>query len=157
MSRLVGLHPELVQKINAMDAALELQGIIIRITQGLRTYAQQDALYAQGRSLPGHIVTNARGGFSAHNFGYAADLCPGIRGSEVWTPNWDAQSPDYQSMATAGLALGLVWGGNWESLKDYPHFQLAGCPVTPTMEMRAAYTAGGINAVWKLLGIGVPV
>src|SRR5579859_3440231 len=44
-------------------------GIAIKIISGLRTYEQQDALYAQGRSKPGQIVTKAKGGQSNHNFG----------------------------------------------------------------------------------------
>ena len=41
---------------------------------GTRTYAEQDALYAQGRSKPGPIVTNVKGGYSNHNFGIAGDF-----------------------------------------------------------------------------------
>lgn len=137
-----------------MDKTLTAQGIAIRVTQGLRTMAQQDALYAQGRSLPGHIVTNATGGYSAHNFGYAVDLCPGMRNSPIWEPNFDASSPDYQAMAKSGEAELLTWGGSWTSLKDFPHFQLAEFPVTPTDSMRLAYQKGGNEAVWALYPIG---
>src|SRR5947208_1116522 len=49
-------------------------GISAKIVDGSRTYKQQDALYAIGRTKPGHIVTNARGGFSNHNFGIAWDI-----------------------------------------------------------------------------------
>ena len=45
----------------------------VRITQGLRTIAEQDALYAKGRTTPGKKVTNAKGGQSVHNYGFAVD------------------------------------------------------------------------------------
>ncbi|WP_412177972.1 M15 family metallopeptidase [Paenibacillus terrae] len=49
-------------------------GVPIVITQGLRTIDEQNGLYAQGRAKPGQIVTNARGGYSYHNFGVAIDF-----------------------------------------------------------------------------------
>lgn len=148
--RLADLHPLLSKKVYAMDEALAPQGIIIRVTQGLRTVAQQDALYAQGRSLPGKIVTNAKGGYSAHNFGYAVDLIPGLRSVDNWTPNWNSSSDDFKIMAKAGIDQGLVWGGAWHSIIDPPHFQLLDFPVTPTDSMRIAYKKGGLQAVWNL-------
>ena len=64
-------------------ADLASQGVIVEIVQGLRTFAEQDALYAQGRTGPGAIVTQARGGESNHNYGLAADLCPFTDGKPV--------------------------------------------------------------------------
>ena len=49
-------------------------GITINVIGGLRTYEEQNELFAQGRTKPGRIVTNARGGFSNHNFGIALDV-----------------------------------------------------------------------------------
>ena len=92
----------------------------IRITQGLRTYAEQDALYAQGRTTGGEIVTNARGGQSYHNFGLAIDVAP-VQGGRV-NPN---AYPSDRSV-TIGKALGWEWGGGWRRFKDRPHFQMTG-------------------------------
>ena len=57
------------------------------VTQGLRTYAEQDALYAQGRTVPGEIVTNAAAGYSWHNFGNAVDLVP--EDITIGQPDWN--------------------------------------------------------------------
>jgi len=101
----------LVQKASAV-------GITIKIISGMRTYAEQDALYAQGRTAPGDIVTNARGGYSNHNFGIAFDV--GVfEGSKYLR-----DSPKYKAVGVLGVDLGLEWGGNWMTFHDEPHFQL---------------------------------
>lgn len=92
-------------------------GIEVKVTSGLRTYAEQDALYAQGRSRPGKIVTNARGGYSNHNFGLAFDLTIFAGGAPVW------ESPKYKTLGSIGKSLGLQWGGDFASIKDEPHFE----------------------------------
>jgi peptidoglycan L-alanyl-D-glutamate endopeptidase CwlK len=93
-------------------------GIVIKIISGLRTYDEQNALYEQGRSKPGSIVTNARGGFSNHNFGIAFDI--GVfEGSKYLD-----ESPKYKAVGAIGLELGLEWGGNWKTIQDEPHYQL---------------------------------
>src|SRR5688572_33248443 len=74
--RLQQLHPALASAVRAMIADLEAQGTAVEVVQGLRTFAEQDALYAKGRTTPGAIVTQARGGESNQNYGLAVDLCP---------------------------------------------------------------------------------
>lgn len=148
LARLAQLHPKLQGLINSMDLALTLEGIQIEIVQGLRTFADQAELYAQGRTSPGKIVTEARPGYSYHNFGVAADLVPGIRGEAAWTPNWDPESADFATMIRVGIGLGLVSGSEW-TFKDYPHFQLAGLPVTPTDQMRECLSEKGIEGFWE--------
>ena len=93
-------------------------GIAINIISGTRTYAEQDALYAQGRTTGGEIVTNARGGYSNHNFGIAFDI--GVFSGNRYLP----ESPLYKAVGALGMELGLEWGGNWTSIVDQPHFQL---------------------------------
>jgi peptidoglycan L-alanyl-D-glutamate endopeptidase CwlK len=87
-------------------------GISIKILSGLRTYAEQDALYKQGG------VTKARGGYSNHNFGIAFDI--GVFEGTKYIP----ESSKYKAVGSLGVQLGLDWGGNWKSFKDEPHFQL---------------------------------
>lgn len=117
--RIAGLHPEVrataAQFVNRVEQEL---GIQLRVTQGMRTYAEQDALYAQGRTAPGDIVTNARGGQSNHNFGVAFDVVE-VRadGSANWNTDWAA-------IGRIGESMGLEWGGNWTSFVDRPHFQM---------------------------------
>lgn len=87
-------------------------GIVIKITSATRTYAEQDKLFAQGG------VTKARGGQSNHNFGIAIDVTI-FNGKE---PVWE--SPKYQTLGKLGKSLGFTWGGDWQSFKDEPHYQL---------------------------------
>ena len=95
-----------------------LNGIRIKIISGLRTYAEQDELYAQGRTKPGPKVTKARGGYSNHNFGIAFDV--GVFEGQKYLPD----SVKYKVVGALGTDLGLEWGGNWKSFPDQPHFEL---------------------------------
>ncbi|MCA0176090.1 MAG: M15 family metallopeptidase [Proteobacteria bacterium] len=93
-------------------------GITIKVISGLRSYAEQDALYAKGRTQPGPIVTKARAGHSNHNFGIAFDV-------GVFEGNrYLGDSPKYKAVGVLGMDLGLEWGGNWKTIIDQPHFQL---------------------------------
>ena len=68
----VGVKDPVSKFIKRVNEELCIQ---LRVTQGLRTIAEQDELYAQGRTKPGKIVTNAKGGKSNHNSGLAIDVC----------------------------------------------------------------------------------
>lgn len=97
-------------------AAAEIR---IKIISGLRTYEEQNRLYAQGRTiLDKPIVTNAQGGQSNHNFGIAFDI--GVFEGNKYL----GDSPKYKAVGVLGMELGLEWGGNWKSIVDQPHFQL---------------------------------
>lgn len=147
--RLTQVHPKLAALVNQMDLALTMEGIQIEVVQGLRTMAEQATIFAQGRTTPGKIVTEARPGYSMHNFGVAVDLVPGIRGQASWEPNWVAESPDFATMVKCGIGLGLVSGSEWKSFPDMPHFQLAGLPVTPTDPMRECLESKGVEGFWE--------
>ena len=110
--------PEVKPYVRALIVKAAAAGITIKAISGLRTYAEQNALYAQGRTKPGKKVTNARGGFSNHNFGIAFDI--GVFEGSKYIP----ESPKYKAIGAIGMDLGLEWGGNWKSIKDEPHFQL---------------------------------
>jgi peptidoglycan L-alanyl-D-glutamate endopeptidase CwlK len=104
--------------LTAAISALAKYGESVRIISGTRTYAEQDAIYAHGRTAPGRIVTNARGGFSNHNFGIAWDV--GIfRNGEYLS-----ESPHYQILAQLGEGQGLDCGAFWPAMTDEPHYQL---------------------------------
>jgi peptidoglycan L-alanyl-D-glutamate endopeptidase CwlK len=112
------LLPEVQPFARALVTKAAADGITIKVISGLRTYDEQNDLYAQGRTKPGGIVTNARGGFSNHNFGIAFDV--GVfEGSQYLD-----ESPKYKAVGVLGMDLGLEWGGNWKSIQDEPHFQL---------------------------------
>lgn len=112
------LVPEVQPMARALVQKAAAQGITIKVISGLRTYAEQEALYAQGRTAPGNKVTNARGGFSNHNFGIAFDV--GVFEGSKYLP----ESPKYKAVGALGTDLGLEWGGSWKTIVDEPHFQL---------------------------------
>jgi peptidoglycan L-alanyl-D-glutamate endopeptidase CwlK len=97
-----------------------LHGITIEIISGTRTYAEQDELYAIGRTKELHRkpVTNAQGGHSNHNFGIAFDV--GIFVGEHYL----GSSPLYETVGALGEEVGLFWGGRWKGFYDGAHFQL---------------------------------
>lgn len=128
-AHLLGLHPVVLIAATLLIERCYTHGVPILITQGLRTIADQDALYAQGRTKTGSIVTNARGGYSYHNYGLAIDfalLLPDGK-SVSWDMCRDGNgdlNADWQEVVREGKALGLEWGGDWTRFKDYSHFQL---------------------------------
>jgi peptidoglycan L-alanyl-D-glutamate endopeptidase CwlK len=65
------LLPEVQSYARTLVHKAAANGITIKIISSLRTYDEQNALYVQGRTAPGNKVTNARGGYSNHNFGIA--------------------------------------------------------------------------------------
>ena len=147
--RLKTVHPLLAAKIRSMANELAVEGIIIRVTQGLRTWEEQDKLYQQGRTTPGKIVTNAAAGLSYHNYGLAVDVVP----MTPLGPDWDASHPTWKRIVEVGVSLGMESGATWRTLVDYPHFQLTGnLPVTPTPKLVATLKNDGIPAIWKMTG-----
>ncbi len=111
------LHPKVQPLARQLVLDAAAKDIEIRITSGTRTYDEQNALYEQGRSKPGRIVTNARAGYSNHNFGLAIDVTVFQDGKPVW------ESPQYKTLGNLGKALGFAWGGDWQ-FQDEPHFEL---------------------------------
>lgn len=112
------LLPEVQPLARALVEKAAGAGIRIRIISGLRTLEEQAELYAQGRTRPGRKVTNARPGYSSHNFGLAFDI--GVFEGAKYLQ----ASPQYKAVGALGVDLGLEWGGNWKSIVDEPHFQL---------------------------------
>lgn len=126
-SELNGVHETVKEKAFKLVTSAYDKGYKVLITQGLRTIAQQNALYAQGRTKPGKVVTKARGGYSYHNFGLAFDIAYVGKDNEI---DWNNVAA-YRAIARIGQDMGLTWGGDWdgdgrsddETFLDYPHFQ----------------------------------
>jgi len=114
----------------------------VQILSGGRTYAEQDAIYAQGRTNKSKpIVTNAPAGSSNHNFGIAFDV--GIfDGSKYFTGKTNAETQAYLNLRklTKPAVLDLDWGGDWRTSKDYPHYELH--TGMTTKQVRAYLEAG---------------
>ena len=123
--KLTGCHPLLVQKLGLVLSAMDALGFPMMVTDGLRTIQEQAALFAQGRSAPGFIVTLNDGTTHPSNhqardgFGRAADCCFVINGK----PTWDGRLP-WKAYIACVEAVGLIAGGSWSKLADMPHAEL---------------------------------
>lgn len=116
------LHPTVATMANNLINACKTAGIDILITSTYRDAESQNALYAQGRTKPGAIVTNARAGQSWHNYRLAFDVVPLRNGKPVWgTSGEDLKL--WKAIGAVGKSLGLEWAGDWKTMKEFPHFQ----------------------------------
>lgn len=115
------LIPPAKLRVQAFIALAKTKGIDLLVTSTYRDNASQDALYAQGRTAPGKIVTNAKGGQSFHNYRCAVDVVPLVNGKPVW----DDKALWFQ-IGTLGESCGLEWAGRWKSFPESPHFQYTG-------------------------------
>lgn len=130
-SRLTGVHPNL-QKV--VRRALEISGVDFMVLEGVRTPERQRALYAQGRTTPGKIVTwtlKSNHFKKADGYGHAVDLAP-------YPIDWE-NTARFDTMAKAmfaaskELGIPIRWGADWDSdgkprergESDSPHFELA--------------------------------
>lgn len=139
LDRIQTLHPSIraeVLSIYSNEICPALSGrAICRFAFTLRTFAEQDALFAQGRTVLKDkngkklsIVTNAKGGQSYHNYGLAIDIVLIIDGKEA---SWDQvkdfdgdKVADWMEIVAIFKKHGYEWGGDWKgTLKDGPHFQ----------------------------------
>lgn len=114
-------HPRLQIKAAQLIEECEKQGLKIKIGETLRTKEEQDALYAQGRTQPGSIVTNAPGSSysSYHQWGTAFDFYRNDGKGAYYD-----KDGFFAKVGVIGVSIGLEWGGNWKSIVDKPHFQL---------------------------------
>ena len=145
--RLGQVHPIVGSRGRAMIELCAHAGFPILVTQGLRTWEEQDALYARGRTEPPigkqYVVTKAKGGESYHNFGLAFDI---VVLDAIGKADWNSAHPGWGAAANAGKSVGLEWGGDWKTFKDLPHFQYVGG--VGLAACRAAFP-GGLEAVWE--------
>ena len=149
-NRAANVHPELKRRLGLLDGALAARGLQARITDGLRTFAHQNAIFAQGREPvaavnalrkaaglspisaeeAGRKVTGVRGGGSNHNYGLAVDMYPVVNGQIVLDPaklSASAREVFRETQLAIGEEserLGMTWGGRWKKLVDTPHVQL---------------------------------
>ena len=144
LDRIQLLHPKVrdeVKNIYLNEIIPALSGkAICRFAYTLRTFAEQDALYAQGRTklfdANGKklgVVTKAKGGQSIHNFGLALDIVllkdtngDGTFESASWEDTIDFDKDgraDWMEIVSILKKNGWIWGGDWKSFKDKPHFE----------------------------------
>ena len=140
------LHPKLQKLMGKHISECKKQGLIIGIGECVRTVAEQDALYAQGRTKPGVKVTNAPGyNYSSHHmWGTAYDV---YRNDGKGA--FDNSDGFFDKVGRIGKSLGLEWGGDWKSPVDKPHFQLPDWGSTPAMLKKLYGTPERFFATWK--------
>ncbi len=111
---LKGVHPDLVRVVRSAYSQMtgELSFIV---TEGLRTKARQELLYQQGATQ----TMNSR-----HLTGHAVDLAATINGKVRWDWPLYNRLADYMKEAAVYEKVPIVWGGDWKTFKDGPHFEL---------------------------------
>lgn len=139
------LHPQLQIKIAQLKAECARQGLKIGIGECYRTVAEQDKLYAQGRTTPGKKVTNAKGNSysSMHQWYVAFDFYRND-GKQAY----DNSDKFFNKVGKIGKSLGLIWGGSWLK-KDLPHFQLKDWGNTPSKLKKQYGTPDKFRKTWS--------
>ena len=121
------LYPPFALKLRLLIQAMkDKHNLSMRLTSGVRSFQAQGELYAQGRSKPGKIVTNAKPGMSLHNYGLAADLC--FKGNDPFLEQLSKTERvaagmyhrAWMLLAVEADLLGLNPGIKW---KDAPHVE----------------------------------
>jgi peptidoglycan L-alanyl-D-glutamate endopeptidase CwlK len=149
------LYPPFAEQLIRFESELQKANLPFFLFMGLRTFEDQDTLYSQGRTAPGKIVTNARGGDSWHNYGLAADYVldsqpdkPGLQWS--WDLKADLNHTGHsmwRDMAEIAAKCGLEPGYFWAKFPDAPHVQNRyGLTLADAKEL---YRLGGIKKVWE--------
>jgi len=135
LERIELCHPAVREEVRNIykEICEALKGkAMCRFAYTLRTYAEQNALYAQGRTTAGSKVTQAKGGQSYHNFGLAIDIVLIVDkdgNGSFETASWDTKTDfdadgksDWQEVVTIFKRYGWAWGGEWK-FTDMPHFE----------------------------------
>lgn len=140
------LHPTLQTKLTDLKSRCKKEGLIIGIGDCVRSVAEQNALYAKGRTQPGPKVTNANGSTysSMHQWGVAFDFYRND-GKGAFYDN----DGFFAKVGKIGKKCGLEWGGDWKCPKDQPHFQLPDWGSTPS-KLKSLYgTPEKFFATWS--------
>lgn len=114
-----GVHPDLREKIEAIQEVMRDEGFDLRPVEGYRSPERQTALLASASG-----VTSVGAWSSCHNYGLALDAAVYVGGK----PSWNLSDPHviagYERFGELAEILGLNWGGRWTSPKDYPHVEM---------------------------------
>lgn len=141
------LYPVFLKQIEQLITNLEKRGYVFFVISAFRSAQEQSKLYAQGRSLPGKIVTNANAFESFHNYGLAVDFCLDIDHNKEngLQPNWDITA--YEVLAEEARKLGLVSGMDFKSFKEGPHVQFK--TEKTTKQLKELFEKGGLQNVFN--------
>jgi len=149
INRIKLLHPNYRKQIK--DWYLEInkklpKGVRLRFTHTYRSIEEQNKLYAQGRTAKGDKVTNAKGGQSIHNSGLAFDIVILLDKDNNGTFETASFKVDKYWLQVAEFfkSKGFVWGGDWKTFKDYPHFEVKGY-TWQQLQGKQTFIDGGIK------------
>lgn len=145
MRNISELHPQLQQKIAELKKLCEKNRLKIGVGECLRTVAEQDAFYSQGRTKPGKIVTNARGSTysSQHQWGIAFDFY-----RNDGTGLYNEAGNFFAKVGALAKSIGLGWGGDWKSPVDKPHLYLPDWGSTTTKLKQLYGTPDKFRQTW---------
>jgi len=145
------LYPPFLARVELLSARCRERGRDYHAISGLRSMEDQAKLYAQGRTAPGKIVTNAKPGYSAHQYGIAVDFClDGDLTRAGLQPDWNIAG--YDVLAAEARALGLDAAYYWQTFREGPHVQLdINARGLTFARLKAAHDRSGMPGVWTLL------
>lgn len=127
------LHPKVQPLARELERRVKAElGVDLILTSTYRDDPSQDSLYAIGRTVKGsgitakkpmgNVVTNAKAGYSWHNYRLAFDVVPVRHGKPVWgTSGEDGKL--WNRIGEIGEEIGLEWAGRWKTFKETAHFQ----------------------------------
>ena len=128
------LNPTVMKLCMEFIARCKEIGIDILITSTYRDFESQTALYNQGRLTKGNIVTNAKAGYSFHNYKVAFDFAPLKNGKVDWN-----DISTFKKCGAIAKDVGLDWAGDWVGFKEYAHCQQKGVTIE---QLRTKYPKG---------------
>lgn len=120
---LKGVDPKLAEFAKRLMKGMASIGHPMFVSEGFRSEERQAELYAQGRTKPGKIVTNAKPGESLHNTGRAVDIVFDSKNPWADSHPWQVAGQVGESIAIA-MGVNVSWGGRWAGLRDLPHWQI---------------------------------
>lgn len=110
--RLSQVHPDLQRVFNE---AIKDSPLDFSITEGLRTKERQKVLFDAGKSQ----TMNSR-----HLTGKAVDIAVIREGEITWDMKYYQLVAAHIKKVAKEMDIDIVWGGDWQSFKDGPHFEL---------------------------------
>jgi peptidoglycan LD-endopeptidase CwlK len=138
------LAPLFAARVAETLSRARMAGLDPVLFEGWRSDVRQRWLYAQGRTRPGDVVTNAQSAlYSWHGYGLAVDVISRAHG-------WD-DATFFERLARIAKGVGLDWGGDW-STRDLPHLQHGTLRAGPSAKARSILKSGGLYAVWEEVG-----
>lgn len=142
------LHPRVRELCAEFERRCREAGLNVLVTETFRTAEEQDALYAQGRTKPGSIITRCKGADyqSPHQWGVAFDFCRNVKGRE-----YDDSDGFFRKCGAVGKSIGLFWGGDFRTFVDKPHLEWPeALPQNSTRTLKQKYgTPERYMATWE--------